>query len=173
MTSVSPWFWHWFFDLWPSRTEKWWLEEYWTLEKGPVPFQGAFLKLQGCVTLIIYMSYWFGLWWNNINQCFKLMVCGGDLFFFTLPKTNIAHENPPFWWYLPGKMGFSWAMLVSGRVKLKNSLIADSSSIYIITPSWVPQYFTSSSRRGVDVCIFAGNRFFEFPDGNWTQKFSC
>ena len=91
----------------------------------------------------------------------------------TLPKTNIAHENPPFWWYLPGKMGFSWAMLVSGRVKLKNSLIADSSSIYIITPSWVPQYFTSSSRRGVDVCIFAGNRFFEFPDGNWTQKFSC
>ncbi len=31
-------------------------------------------------------------------------------------ETNIAMENPPFWWYLPGKMGFSWAMLVSGRV---------------------------------------------------------
>ena len=25
-------------------------------------------------------------------------------------------EDPPFWWYLPGKMGFSWAMLVSGGV---------------------------------------------------------
>ncbi len=25
-------------------------------------------------------------------------------------------ENPPFWWYLQGKMEFSWAMLVSGRV---------------------------------------------------------
>ena len=24
---------------------------------------------------------------------------------FTLPETNIAMENPPFWWYLPGKMG--------------------------------------------------------------------
>ena len=23
----------------------------------------------------------------------------------TLPETNIAHENPPFWWYLPGNMG--------------------------------------------------------------------
>ena len=23
----------------------------------------------------------------------------------TLPETNIAHENPPFWWYLSGKMG--------------------------------------------------------------------
>ena len=34
----------------------------------------------------------------------------------TLPETNIAMENLPFWWYLPGKMGFSWAMLVSGRV---------------------------------------------------------
>ena len=34
----------------------------------------------------------------------------------TLPETNIAMENPPFWWYLQGKMGFSWAMLVSGRV---------------------------------------------------------
>ena len=36
--------------------------------------------------------------------------------FVTLPETNIAMENPPFWWYLPGKWGFSWAMLVSGRV---------------------------------------------------------
>ena len=23
----------------------------------------------------------------------------------TLPETNIALENPPFWWYLPGKVG--------------------------------------------------------------------
>ena len=26
-------------------------------------------------------------------------------FLVTLPETNIAMENPPFWWYLPGKMG--------------------------------------------------------------------
>ena len=30
----------------------------------------------------------------------------------------IAMENPPFWCYLSGKLGFSWAMLVSGRVGL-------------------------------------------------------
>ena len=23
----------------------------------------------------------------------------------TLPETNVAMENPPFYWYLPGKMG--------------------------------------------------------------------
>ena len=34
----------------------------------------------------------------------------------TLPEANIAMESPPFWWNLPGKMKFSWAMLVSGRV---------------------------------------------------------
>ena len=39
-----------------------------------------------------------------------------QLLVVTLPETNIAMENPPFWWYLPGKMGFSWAMSVSGRV---------------------------------------------------------
>ena len=37
-----------------------------------------------------------------------------------LPETNIAMENLPFWWYLPGKMRFSWAMLVSGRVYLSH-----------------------------------------------------
>ncbi len=26
-------------------------------------------------------------------------------FSYTLPKTNIAMENPPFWWYLQGNMG--------------------------------------------------------------------
>ena len=35
----------------------------------------------------------------------------------TLPKTNIAMENPPFWWYLQGNMGiFMGELLVSGRV---------------------------------------------------------
>ena len=42
---------------------------------------------------------------------------GGSIFQKdTLPETNIAMENPQVWWYLPGKMGFSRAMLVSGRV---------------------------------------------------------
>ena len=39
----------------------------------------------------------------------------------TLPKTNIAIENPPFWWYLLGNMGIFMGelLLVSGRAKLK------------------------------------------------------
>ena len=36
----------------------------------------------------------------------------------TLWYTNIAMENPPCWWYLPGNTRFSWVMLVSGRVTL-------------------------------------------------------
>ena len=36
----------------------------------------------------------------------------------TIPETNIGMENPPFWWYLPGKMGFSWAMVVPERVPI-------------------------------------------------------
>ena len=35
----------------------------------------------------------------------------------TLPETNIAMENPAFWWYLPRKDGiFMGEVLVSGRV---------------------------------------------------------
>ena len=35
----------------------------------------------------------------------------------TLPESNIAMENPPFWWYLPGKMVILMGeLLVSGRV---------------------------------------------------------
>ena len=29
----------------------------------------------------------------------------GIIHVYTLPETNIAMENSPFWWYLPGKMG--------------------------------------------------------------------
>ena len=46
----------------------------------------------------------------------------------TLPKTNIAIENPPVWWYLQGNMGiFMGKLLVSGRVsRLKWSLVTSS-----------------------------------------------
>ena len=36
----------------------------------------------------------------------------------TLPKTNIAMENPPFWWYLPGNVGifYGYVSLTEGSV---------------------------------------------------------
>ena len=38
----------------------------------------------------------------------------------TLPETNIAMENPPFWWYLPGKMG-----IFMGYVSFREGNIID------------------------------------------------
>ena len=54
------------------------------------------------------------------------------IIFNALPETNIAMENPQFWWYLPGKMGFSWAMLVSGRVVARNK--------HVFFPVWLVKW---------------------------------
>ena len=67
--------------------------------------------------------------WNpkidGLGRCFPPFPFGGMFRFQplvkfnidTLPKTNIAMENPPFWWYLQGNMGiFMGELLVSGRV---------------------------------------------------------
>ena len=47
------------------------------------------------------------LHWLNSNLLAAVRLClpwrAGSM--FTLPDTNIAHKNPPFWWYLPGKIG--------------------------------------------------------------------
>ena len=60
----------------------------------------------------------------------------------TLPETNIAMENPPLWWYLPGfRWGFSWAILpVSFRKgnskfawNVGPSLLERQESIYTFT----------------------------------------
>ena len=46
----------------------------------------------------------------------------------SLPETNIAHKNPPVWWYIyQERWGFSWDMLVSGRVTfLKPKVISNN-----------------------------------------------
>ena len=54
----------------------------------------------------------------------------------TLPETNIAMENPPFWGIYQERCGFSWAMLVSGRVKsIKLSFITTWLSCYLLSCS--------------------------------------
>ena len=60
---------------------------------------------------------------------------------FTLPETNIAHENPPSFLVNPIKMvDFPWAMLVSGRVmqhfqssKIENGFFSQISSSKVST----------------------------------------
>ena len=46
------------------------------------------------------------------------MLGTGDLMksMVTLPGTNIALQNPPFWWYLPGKIGifYGYVSLLDG-----------------------------------------------------------
>ena len=39
----------------------------------------------------------------------------------TLPETNIAMENPPFWWYLPGKMGIFMGYVSFREGSMKHS----------------------------------------------------
>ena len=64
----------------------------------------------------IFTDWCFFIMWSAQNQ--PLMYDQLDQFNIdTLRKTNIAMENPPFWWYLPGKIGiFMGELLVSGRV---------------------------------------------------------
>ena len=84
-------------------------------------------------------------WWRNIvcSREWRVACCECCLYqlriMSTLPETNIAMENPQFWWYLQGKMGFSWAMLVSGRV-----IIIDFD---IIVKQVLRQIETSNLRR--------------------------
>ena len=90
-------------------------------------------KRASSVVLLMLPSNWmsilhslFGLTmsWHHLSNFQKAPGCLGYLrnerlpssVGIALPETNIAMENPQFWWYLPGKMGFSWATLVSGRV---------------------------------------------------------
>ena len=51
-----------------------------------------------------------GRFWTFMGLLWRLLIPEiycilGSTKFFTLPETNIAMENPPFWWYLPGKIG--------------------------------------------------------------------
>ena len=52
-------------------------------------------------------------------------------------------ENPPFRWYLPGKMGFSWAMFVSGRVIAVGNRI--TSGTRLTSPQWVWNMYINQS----------------------------
>ena len=47
----------------------------------------------------------------------------------TLPETNIAMENPPFWWYLPGNMG-----IFHGYVSLQKGIFNSETSAM---PGWL------------------------------------
>ena len=50
---------------------------------------------------------------QRVFCCFGVLA---NLWESILPETNIAMENPPFWWYLPRKMGIVMGeLLVSGR----------------------------------------------------------
>ena len=55
----------------------------------------------------ICMELTFGIrqvYWEIVNRYIKSHVIMITSSTNTLPETNIAMENPQFWWYLPGKM---------------------------------------------------------------------
>ena len=43
------------------------------------------------MTLICHVFIWSMM--KQVNQCFKLVVCGGDLDFLTPPKTDMSPEK--------------------------------------------------------------------------------
>ncbi len=49
----------------------------------------------------------------------------------TLPETNIAMENPPFWWYLPGKMG-----IFMGYVSFREGTLASFVLPFLHFATW-------------------------------------
>ena len=67
----------------------------------------------------------------------------------TLPETNIAMENPPFWWYLPGKMGIfmgyvsfregiPWSLLIDIALRCMHSTTTPRSSWYNLAHLCIP-----------------------------------
>ena len=45
------------------------------------------------------------IFWKKMMVFLFVSFGGIQILRGTLPEANITMENPPFWWYLPGKMG--------------------------------------------------------------------
>ena len=97
----------------------------------------------------------------------------------TLPETNIAHENPPCWWYLPGKMGIfrgyvklregtwhftnsifghsfrSWTNLSSWQVRMASARSDGQGSLSFYEPWWVKQnnVWSMTKRWWLRICF--------------------
>ena len=75
--------------------------------------------------------------------------------FYTLRKTNIAIENPPFWWYLQGNMKiFMGELLVSGRVtafpgahRFINTLLVSKTRVGLQTETMKAEVESGASRE--------------------------
>ncbi len=62
----------------------------------------------------------------------------------TLPETNIAMENPPFWWYLPGKMVIFMGYVSLPEGKRQKAQEWWGFQVPTVSPFW----------EGVDCAIF-------------------
>ena len=108
-------------------------------------------------------------------QCVQYVYC-----IYTLPETNIAMENSPFWWYLPGKMvifhGYVslpegiyicihsiWTHLKLSTFKRVENVLADLPSFR----RWTLQVFSSFRWRRMH-CFNGGNTF---SIGWWSNVF--
>ena len=70
----------------------------WQFSRGALPRATLRLIRLFCTSLCRNGPLSVKTWWPLWSEALKLQK-------YTLPETNIAMENPPFWWYLPGKMG--------------------------------------------------------------------
>ena len=102
---------------------------------NPLVFGGSFMILRlltfhpytiGCMSWLILDGSPQDIWWPWMSRVKALgmvfVVTLWCLFFLetypnTLPKTNIAIENPPFWWYLQGN---KWVFM--GYVRFREGI---------------------------------------------------
>ena len=80
---------------------------------------------------------------------------------YTLPETNIAIENPPFWWYLQGNMGIftGYVSFREGRWFFRNLmvwLITWKISTFMVFAWRLDDDFPWLDPYGLKVSIFMG-----------------
>ena len=84
-------------------------------------------------------------WYLSIQQAFSDLSDSSSSISLTLPETNIAMENPQFWWYLPGKMGNSPCKKLRGL--RSNVMIGSGNTKNPRTTDWIVCGFNRSENN--------------------------
>ena len=72
---------------------------------------------------------------NGYCIVFHIVTIYSHIVTYTIPETNIAMENPPFWWYLPGNSGifYGYVSLTEGN---NNSISWWCPNVFSRYPRW-------------------------------------
>ena len=95
------------YNGWLYSPHKWWVVYSHIYPKQPVFFHCS--NAWSCLDLLegLPRGGWFFWDFHDLDLRVFSMLGKSDptILSYTIPKTNIDMENPPFWWYLQGNMG--------------------------------------------------------------------